>query len=63
MTDPHDYANYLREVCRDPQSGSINYGEWGILNQWQRRYLRGVADFIDTQNEEIERLKYERRIH
>lgn len=56
MTNP---AQYLRDVCADPQSGSEHYGKWGALTFMQRKYLRDIADFMDAQDNKIAQLEAE----
>ena len=49
----------IREKISCPQLGDEHYGEWGILTLNQRRTIKRLLDFIEAQEEYINRLQAE----
>ena len=49
----------IREKISCPQFGNEHYGEWGILTLNQRRTIKRLLDFIEAQEEYINRLQAE----
>ena len=57
MTDKE--LKEIREKISCPQLGDEYYGEWGILTLNQRRTIKRLLDFIEAQEEYINRLQAE----
>ena len=55
MTDK--WLEEIREKISCPQLGDEHYGEWGILTLNQRRTIKRLLDFIEAQEEYINRLQ------
>lgn len=53
MTDKE--RENIRKKISCPQLGDDHYGEWGILNINQRRTIKRMLDFIDSQENYINR--------
>ena len=49
----------IREKISCPQLGDEHYGEWGILTKYQRFTIKRMLDYIESQEQYINRLQAE----
>lgn len=55
----HKELEQIREYIACPQFGDPDYGRWGILNVEQRKAIKKMLEWIDTQDTEIYELSKE----
>ena len=51
----------IRQKISCPQFNDDHYGEWGILTLHQRRTIKRMVEYIDTQEQYIEKLNLENK--
>lgn len=61
MTD--NELKEIRQKISCPQLGDKHYGEWGILTKNQRFTIKRMLDYIESQEEYINRLQAENGIY
>lgn len=54
-----NYREKIRKAIACPQLGDETYGEWGILNLEQRRYIKRLLDELDSADNYFKRVYLE----
>lgn len=56
-----NYREKMRKAIECPQFGNEAYGEWGILNLEQRKYIKRLLDELDSADNCVKRLYLKNR--
>ena len=56
-----NYREKIRKVIECPQLGNETYGEFGILNLTQRKYIKRLLDELDNADNFVKKLYFENK--
>ena len=56
-----NYREKIRKAIECPQLGNETYGEWGILNLTQRKYIKRLLDELDNDDNFVKKLYFENK--
>ena len=56
-----NYREKIRKAIECPQLGNETYGEWGILNLTQRKYIKRLLDELDNADNFVKKLYFENK--
>ena len=56
-----NYREKIRKAIECPQLGNETYGEFGILNLTQRKYIKRLLDELDNADNFVKKLYFENK--
>ena len=56
-----NYRKKIRKAIECPQLGNETYGEFGILNLTQRKYIKRLLDELDNADNFVKKLYFENK--